>query len=345
MAKVSVIVPVFKVEQYLPNCIDHLCSQTLNDIEIILVDDGSPDGCPEICDQYAARDTRIRVIHKENGGVSAARNDGLKTASGDFVIFCDSDDWMGKNALDELYSAAIESNADLVIGDVYFAYEDSSRNRYVKFYKDEFTTEDPKFISELIKADIYRTYCPNPPEEGYAFGYGGPWNKLVKRTLLLDNGIEFDLRLKGIFDDILYTAHVLSKAKKIRYIHKPVYYYRQVEGSLTHSYKPNIKEINKAIFNAWEELFAELDNPEQYREAYYACVLRRTEESIKLYFNNKRNPKSGRDLKKEFSLMMSTPPYKEAVSRASLGKVSNKQKFIAFFSRLRLYSLVLTFLK
>ena len=229
MAKVSVIVPVFKVEQYLGNCVDHLCNQTLKDIEIILVDDGSPDNCPKLCDDYANKDNRVKVIHKKNAGVSAARNDGLKAATGDYVIFCDSDDWMEDTGLEALYEAAVESNADMTIGDVYLAYSD--RTKYVKFYKDEFTTSDRSYIAELIKADIYRTYCPNPPEEGYAFGYGGPWNKLVRREFLIDNNINFDLRLKGIFDDILYTAHVLAKANCVRYIQKPVYYYRQVENS------------------------------------------------------------------------------------------------------------------
>ena len=92
MAKVSIVVPVYKVEKYIENCIESLVSQTLREIEIILVDDGSPDKCGEICDVYAARDNRIKVLHKKNAGVSAARNDGLLQASGEYILFCDSDD-------------------------------------------------------------------------------------------------------------------------------------------------------------------------------------------------------------------------------------------------------------
>ena len=339
MAKVSVIVPVFKVEQYLGNCVDHLCNQTLKDIEIILVDDGSPDNCPKLCDDYANKDNRVKVIHKKNAGVSAARNDGLKAATGDYVIFCDSDDWMEDTGLEALYEAAVESNADMTIGDVYLAYSD--RTKYVKFYKDEFTTSDRSYIAELIKADIYRTYCPNPPEEGYAFGYGGPWNKLVRREFLIDNNINFDLRLKGIFDDILYTAHVLAKANCVRYIQKPVYYYRQVENSITHSYKPNVVEINEAIFNAWEELFSELDNPERYREAYYACVLRRTEEAIKLYFNNPKNINNKQGRVKEFKKIMTMHPYSDATRGVDRKKISKRQRAIVWLSRINAYSLII----
>ena len=259
MSKVSVVVPIYKVERYLGNCIESLIGQTLKDIEIILVDDGSPDNCPSICDEYAAKDGRIKVIHKPNGGVSAARNDGLKAATGEYIIFCDSDDWMELDAFEVLYEAATTNDSDIAIGDVYMTYGDGG-NKYVKFYKDGFTTLDRSYITELIKADIYRTYCPMPPAEGAAFGYGGPWNKLVKRELLIKNVIEFDLRVKGIFDDILYTAHILADAEKVTYVQKPVYYYRIINTSITRTFKPNVVEINTAIFNSWEEFFASQPN-------------------------------------------------------------------------------------
>ena len=91
----------------------------------------------------------------------------------------------------------------------------------------------------MIQGDIYRTYAPCPPESGYAFGYGGPWNKLVKRTVLKENNIDFDLRVKGVFDDILYTAHILAVANKISYVKIPVYNYRIIGSSITHSYGIN----------------------------------------------------------------------------------------------------------
>ena len=339
MAKVSVIVPVYKVESFLTNCIDHLCGQTLEDIEIILIDDGSPDRCPQICDEYAAKDNRIKVIHKENGGVSAARNDGLKEASGEYVIYCDSDEWMENTGLEVLYSDAAETGADVVIGDVYLAYSGSTK--YVKFYKNEFVTTDENYIRELIKADIYRTYCPDPPDEGYAFGYGGPWNKLVKRDFLLRNGICFDVKLQGIFDDILYTAYILAKAKTISYIQKPVYYYRQVESSITHRFKPNIEQINQNIFTAWENLFSKLDDPDDFSAPYYACVLRRIEESLRLYFKNPENNNPPKTNKVKFSEMLNKTPYKQAIRNVNLKKISKKQKIIAILSRLNLDYLII----
>lgn len=339
MPKISIIVPVYKVEKFLRNSIESFKNQTLTDIEIVLVDDGSPDDCGKICDQYAANDKRIKILHKKNAGVSAARNDGLKMATGDYIIFCDSDDWMSENACEVLYKKAIESNADVVIGDVYMAYE-NGKSKYVKFYKDEFNVSDRNKINDLIKADIYRTYCPNPPEEGPAFGYGGPWNKLVRRTLLDDNNIRFDLRVKGVFDDILYTAHILYYANMISYIQKPVYYYRIVENSITHSYKPNVLEINTAIFNAWMEFIDETENMGAFANPFYACVMRRIEESLKLYFINEKNPEDKSILKQEFKKILSQDPYKTAIRNVDLNKITKKQKAISLLGRCGMSSLV-----
>lgn len=339
MIKVSVIVPVYNVEQYIGSCVNSILNQSLEDIEIILVNDGSPDRCPEICDQFSESDIRIKVIHKPNGGVSAARNDGLKAASGEYVIFCDSDDWMEANALELLYQKAISTNSDIVIGDVYMARK--SGNSYVKFYRDEFVTSDQEFIIELIKADIYRTYCPCPAEGGPAFGYGGPWNKLVRKQLLDENKVSFDLRVKGIFDDILYTAYILSYAGRIAYIQKPVYYYRIVESSITHTYKPNVVEINDAIFNSWDEFFKKSGGGfDVYREAFSACIMRRLEEAIKLYYLNSKNDKDQKTLKRELKALISSEPYYSAVREVNLRKISKKQKLLSFLARLNAISVI-----
>ena len=121
-ALISVIVPVYKVEEYLPRCIDSILAQTYKNLEIILVDDGSPDKCPGICDEYAKKDPRIKVIHKKNGGVSSARNAGLKAAIGDYIFFVDSDDIIAKDALRYLYSRAQKTNAELVVGGIVQSY-------------------------------------------------------------------------------------------------------------------------------------------------------------------------------------------------------------------------------
>ena len=119
MPKISVIVPVYKAEKYIRRCVDSILAQTFTDFELLLVDDGSPDNSGAICDEYAARDSRVKVFHKENGGVSSARQMGLDNSLGEYVIHADPDDWVEPDMLQELYSEAQQSGADMVICDFY----------------------------------------------------------------------------------------------------------------------------------------------------------------------------------------------------------------------------------
>lgn len=326
MIKLSVVVPIYNVEKYIGEMIESLQKQTLKEIEIILVDDGSPDKSGEICDQYADGDARIRVIHKKNGGVSAARNDGLKVANGEYVVFCDSDDWLPNDAFEQMYTEATTQKADVVIGDVFLS--ENGNDRLVHFYDKPFVTADKNFIRQLIQADIYKTYCPCPYNGKPAFGYGGPWNKLVKRELLRQNGIEFDLRVKGIFDDILYTAHVLANAKKVAYIQAPVYYYRIIGNSITHSYKSKVLEINKAIFNSWQEFMSEYGNDGIYQEPYYAVVIRRFVETLPVYFLSKKNPHPFSERMKEMGNVINSPEYQEAIKGVKALKLTSFHRLV-----------------
>ena len=326
MPKVSVIVPCYKVENYLSAMLDSLLAQTLSDFQAVLVDDGSPDRSGEICDAYAAKDSRFTVIHKPNGGVGAARNDGLAAATGDWVLFCDSDDYLDPEALEKLVAAGESSDADVVFGDVTLVFEDRTQNAV--FYKNEFVTDDREKIDQLIAADFYKYYCIDPPQGGPAFGYGGPWNKLVRRSLLTAHGITFDLRVKGIFDDILYTAYIFAAAKRVTYVHVPVYNYRQLDSSITHTYKPNLLEINEAIFHAWEEFMERHGKAGQFQKPYYANVLRRLKATLGLYFFNKKNERSFLQQCKELKALMNSEPYRTALRELDSSRLRYKYDYL-----------------
>jgi len=332
MVKFSVVVPVYNVEKYIGFCIESLQKQTLKEIEIILVDDGSPDKSGEICDLYAAKDARIIVIHKKNGGVSAARNDGMDIAKGEYIIFCDSDDWLPENALEKLYNKGVEVNADIVIGNVY--QSNDGKEILAKFYRDEFVTEDREFIDKMIQADFYKTYCPLPDHSGPAFGYGGPWNKAVRLSMLKKAKIKFDVRVKGIFDDIIYTAHILANAKKVAYIKDPVYYYRIIPTSITRTYKVNALEINSAIFTCWQEFVKKYDTHNMFIKPYYANVIRRFIETLPIYFFSEKNTKSLPAIFNEISFVLNSEPYKTAVKEIEIKKLSKYQRSICYMMRL-----------
>lgn len=332
MPKFSVIVPIYNVEKYLPRCIDSLVNQTLKDIEIILVDDGSPDNCPVICDEYAAKDDRIKVIHKKNGGVSAARNDGLYFATGEYVIFCDSDDWMELDACEVMYETALQNDVDVVVGDIYrIKGHEAIYNRY---FAEEFTYRDRSDMDKLVEADIYQNYCHLPPTTP-TIGYGGPWNKAVRRTFLLEHGIQFDVSLLGLYDDILYTAYVYANTKSVTYVQKPVYNYVVVETSITNSYKSNSVDISRRIFEAFESFISNNCSEGKWNKAYYALVIRRLEETLRLYFFSLKNKKKKHEMLSELNKLLNSEPYITACQGVELEKLMSHHRKVAVLAKRR----------
>ena len=328
MPRISIIIPCYNVDKYLEKCLDSLIGQTLQDIEIIPVDDGSPDTSGAICDRYAQMDSRVKPIHKKNGGVSAARNDGLAAASGDYVFFCDGDDWMPADACQLLWEAAQGTDADVVFGDIWRSWD--THDEYMRLFAAPFHQADRSFIRELIRTNFYYTYCPSVPTDDPADGcYGGPWNKIVKRKLLLEGNIRFDLRVKGIYDDVLYSAYVLAEAKSVAYIAKPVYNYRQVANSMTHVFKKNILEINQSIFDCWEEFLERYDTQNEWRSAYYANVLRRLDHAVQVYYMTKANPAPKAEKKQDLSALLRTEPYRSAAKGVEKSKLSRRHRVLA----------------
>lgn len=324
MDKISIIVPCYKVEKYIEQCVSSLTGQTYKNIEIILVDDGSPDKTGAMCDELAQKDSRIHVIHKRNGGVSAARNDGLSEARGEYIIFVDSDDYVPLDAYENMISCAVETGADMVIGDIIKVND--QEEQYAQFFAEPFLAQTREDIDNLVCTVMYKNYCPNPPSSGPAYGYGGPTNKLIRREILVNNSIHFDTRLKGIYDDIVYSMYATACSGKIAYVNKPVYYYRLVQGSLTHSFKQDMPEIAKEILNAVEEFLAKYDQKGSYRKAYYALCIRIISYCLRRYYCNRNNRASVLKLASELKRVMNSEPYVTAAKQAEVEKLTKGQQ-------------------
>lgn len=214
---VSIIVPIYKVEPYLRRCLDSIVNQTYTNLEIILVDDGSPDGCPQICDEYAAKNNRIVVIHKENGGLSDARNAGLDICKGEYVSFVDSDDWVEKNYIESLLYIAIKENADITIGENFI-----SRNKNISINKSYNTKV---YIS---KDAIFHLLKNNH------IAFTVSWGKLYKRELF--SSLRFPI---GKYHEDEFTTYILFyNSKKIAYTSEILYYYDQRAGSIVSTRHP-----------------------------------------------------------------------------------------------------------
>ena len=209
---ISVIIPIYNVEKYLDRCVDSIINQTYKNLEIILVDDGSPDNCPKMCDDYAKKDSRIRVVHKENGGLSDARNAGMEVATGEYVSFIDSDDYISLDFYETLFQTMIDNDSDIVECSV------------VKFYENEKFDE----YSDDLKVTNYETVdaldgliSENPFKQHV-------WNKLYKSSVALD----IPYAVGKLNEDEFWTYQVFGKAKKVTRINKTMYYYFQRNGSI-----------------------------------------------------------------------------------------------------------------
>lgn len=212
--KISIIIPVYKVEEYLPKCLDSIVRQTYTNLEIILVDDGSPDKCGEICDKYAKEDSRIKVIHKENAGVARARNDGIEIATGDYISFIDSDDWIAENTYEILYNGLKEYDADCSVGGCVTVID----------------KEGVLAPQERVRNGVN---CVSAQEamKGVLLKGSAVWNRLFKREIFR----EIRFPLGRVNDDEVVALHAYAECKNIVFLDEDTYYYRIRSNSITTS--------------------------------------------------------------------------------------------------------------
>ncbi|URT70209.1 glycosyltransferase family 2 protein [Cytobacillus firmus] len=238
--KISIIVPVYKVEQYLHKCIDSILAQTFKEFELILINDGSPDRCGEICEAYAKKDTRVKVIHKENGGQASARNMGLDIACGKYVGFVDSDDWIEPDMYELLYSLCETYECDIANCTSKIHYKDRLK---INGTHSLIIHDKKQAMKEMLKGELYDEVV---------------WTKLIKRSLLED--IRFPVGIT--YEDTAFTYKLIHKCNKVCCIGSPKYNYIKHEGSTMDNAVKNIKidavlvyeEMYKFISKYYSEL-------------------------------------------------------------------------------------------
>lgn len=226
LPKVSVVVPIYKVENYLRRCVDSILNQSYTNLEVILVNDGSPDNCGQLIETYAAQDKRVKSFHKENGGLSDARNFGMKHVTGEYTIFVDSDDWLDLNMVEILMNHAIDYKADIVQSAFYYAYEN-----YLLYDNRYFKQEEPPVLlnNELLMKEL----VINEKVKNFA------WGKLFKTSLIKDLPFK-----KGVlFEDVYWAHRVMHQVERYVMVHKALIYYFQRPDSIVSSYSPRSIDI------------------------------------------------------------------------------------------------------
>ncbi|BCG60548.1 glycosyltransferase family 2 protein [Paenibacillus sp. URB8-2] len=229
MVKFSVVIPVYKVEQYIHQCIDSVLNQSYINIEIILVDDGSPDNCPSICDSYKQSDSRVHVIHKNNGGLSSARNVGMSIASGEYIVFLDSDDWLDVDFFDKLSKRILRQDLEILVVHIKSYYDKNN------FYRER------KYLTK--SSEIYSGVEVFEFLYNQADFWGAAWQFVVKRSFLIENKLKF---VEGIYhEDERYGPELLLTANKIGFCYDSFYVNRaERKGSIINSHKLK-KETDK----------------------------------------------------------------------------------------------------
>lgn len=214
--KVSIIMPVYNAEKYLHRAADSIIAQTLPEWELIMIDDGGKDSSSQICDEYAAKDSRIRVIHKQNAGVSAARQDGIDAARGEYTIHADSDDWVEPTMLEELYAKAKSEDADMVICDY---YTNTGEKQTLHIQKPTDVSDNTQTIRDMFQQL-----------------HGSCWNKFVRRTCYGEYNVRFPIGV-NYCEDQLTIVRLLSHPIKVTYLNKAFYHYFDNPESITRNYQ------------------------------------------------------------------------------------------------------------
>lgn len=332
MATISIVVPVYNVEKYIEKCLKSIVRQTYQDIEIIIVDDGSPDNSSSIYNKFADRDNRIKVIKKENAGVSEARNTGIDNATGKFIMFVDSDDWLELDACQIMITEQAKNDADLVVTDAYTVVDEKRKTNRV-FDKD-FFTDDPEFIKQYERSCIGYGFNPRPAVKWNISGLGSPWNKLYSKRIIDEYHLRFDPYVKGIYDDNLFALNYLAHTKSIQYAAKPIYDYRIVSYSLTQSFKANTLDISGRIFERIKDYIRSSADEVSFEIPFYNYVIRRFSAELGVYYFSPNNKKPILEVFAELKMNMRNEPYRSAIAHADLSKMITAHAITCTVARL-----------
>lgn len=336
--KVSIIVPVYNAEKYLERCINSLKNQSLESIEIILVDDSSTDSSLEICKKFAAEDSRINVIHKVNEGAGYARNAALETASGEYIGFADSDDYVEKNMFETLYNKAVQYNSDLVMSGVLFV-DGNMFSEKGECIRKTYFDKDTHFVTEEALQKLRMGIVGATPEDIDDSKYGmSIWKNLFKTEIIKKNGISFKSEREMLSEDALFMIDYISFISKATGINEAFYNYCRNEASISKSYKKDRFEKSLIFVEEVEKRFKKDIAPQEYRiyiDRFWQAMCR-VLCSQEIMYAESNNVKYS-DLKKRLAVICTHGLTVRTLKSYPLGKLPLKQRVFAYCMKYRLY--------
>lgn len=247
-AKVSIIIPIYNTEKYLERCMDSILGQTLKDIEIILVDDQSPDNAPELCDDYALQDSRVKVIHKKNGGLGFARNSGLDIATGEYVAFLDSDDYVDIRMYEMLYRAAVENKCQLVMSGYNFV------DRHGKISDCTNTMPKELYEGKRVKDLLFATLGADPLDRKDNIIGMSVWRGIYSMKTIQEYHIRFHSEREFICEDAIFHIDFFHHIQRALLIEQPLYFYCNNPGSLSRVFRKDRFDKDKILYRKEYEM-------------------------------------------------------------------------------------------
>ena len=250
---VSIIVPIYNAEDFLPRCVDSILAQEFRDFEVLLIDDGSSDGSPALCDGYAAQDDRVRAVHKPNSGVSDTRNLAISMARGDYLQFVDSDDWLAPNATGLLVHAAQGASCDMVIADFY------------RVVGDRLAQKGDIEETGVMNRETFAGHMMENPADFY---YGVLWNKLYRREIIAAHDLTMDSDISWC-EDFMFNLEYIRHAQSFVAIQVPIYYYLKRKGSLVSqgiSISKTIK-MKLTVFEVYNNFYKHILDEKDYEKS------------------------------------------------------------------------------
>lgn len=302
--KVSIIVPVYNMEeQLLRKCLDSLLAQTLPDIEILVVDDGSAAPCAAICDEYSENYPYIKAIHTENQGVSAARNTGMAVANGEYLMFVDADDWVDAEAAAKYYFYASKHELDIMLSGCTLVEQGRCTASYVM--------EDMLFTPQH-KLQLQQTILNNNPKYLRMWPMS-PWAKLFRADFIHAHKLAFTAGLKRMQDN-LFCLQALEQTDRVGYLAYGGYYYRQTDDSICHKFTPDYRNVFEPVLEHFKDFAMHSVACTSMLKAYYVKgIVILISEYTKLYYLHPDNPQPYKELYKEYKHLCQSHPYQDII--------------------------------
>ena len=330
---VTVVLPIYNVEKYLNRCIESVANQTYKNLEILLIDDGSPDNCPKICDEWAERDRRIRVIHKQNAGLGMARNTGIDNATGEYICFFDSDDYVDKNTIEESFLLAQKENADVVI----FGLNTVSKNgniinSFIPF------AEPETYGGIQVQNDFLPEYiAPDPLGDGYRKFYMSSCVALYSMDVIKNNNFHFVSERDIISEDIYSLIKLFSFVKKVAILPKACYYYCENNTSLSRTHRADRYEKIRYFYLECVKLCKNLK--------YNDTIIHRVSKPYLAYTISALKQECQIDCKKSVKSIVDDEVLQSVLKNNLKDKVSFGRRVLFFAIRKKMYNLCYLLLK